>query len=184
MPRRPAAYPPAYREQIIALARAGRSSKELAQEFEPSEQTIRNWLVQAEADRGERPSVLTTDEREELSRLRRENRQLKVERDILGKAAAWFARESGTIPPDSSASCVRIRPPCRWRRCVVSSACRRVGTMRGGSERHPVALSVIQRSAWRFVRRTHARMRPTARHASSKIFGRPAIGSVRSGSRA
>jgi transposase len=104
MPRRPAAYPPAYREQIIALARAGRTSKELAKEFEPSEQTIRNWIFQDEADRGERPGVLTTDERDELSRLRRENRQLKVERDILGKAAAWFARESGTIPPDSSAS--------------------------------------------------------------------------------
>ena len=104
MPRRPAAYPSTYREQIIALARAGRTSKELAKEFAPSEQTIRNWIFQADADRGERPGVLTTDERAELSRLRRENRQLKVERDILGKAAAWFARESGTIPPDSSAS--------------------------------------------------------------------------------
>jgi transposase len=47
---------------------------------------------------------LTTGERAELTRLRRENRQLKVEREILGKAAAWFARESGTIPPDSSNS--------------------------------------------------------------------------------
>ena len=86
------------------MARAGRASKELAREFEPSEQTIRNQIFQAEADRGERPGALTTDERAELRRLRRENRQLKVERDILGKAAAWFARESGTIPPDSSAS--------------------------------------------------------------------------------
>jgi len=103
MPRRPAAYPPAYREQIIALARAGRTAKELAHEFEPSEQTIRNWLFQAAADRGERPGALTSEEHAELARLRRENRQLKVERDILGKAAAWFARETGTIPPDSSA---------------------------------------------------------------------------------
>jgi transposase-like protein len=75
------------------LARAGRAPKELAAEFEPSEQTIRNWIFQAEADRGERPGALTTEEREELSRLRRENRQLKIERDILGKAAAWFARD-------------------------------------------------------------------------------------------
>ena len=104
MPRLPVAYPPAYREQIISLARAGRTSKELAKESEPSEQTIRNGIFQAEADRGERSGVLTTGEREELSRLRRENRQLKVERDISGKAAAWFARESGTIPPDSSHS--------------------------------------------------------------------------------
>ena len=82
MPRRPAAYPAAYREQIIALARAGRTSKELAKEFEPSEQTIRNWLFQAEADRGERPGALTSEERAELQRLRRENRQLKVERGL------------------------------------------------------------------------------------------------------
>lgn len=94
MPRSPAAYPPAYGEQIIALARAGRSAKELAAEFEPSEQTIRNWLFQAEADPGERPGTLTTAEHDELIRLRRENRQLKVERDIPGKAAAWFATES------------------------------------------------------------------------------------------
>ena len=84
MPRRPVAYPAAYREQIIALARAGRTPKQLAAEFEPSEQTIRNWIFRAEADRGERPGVLTTDERVELTRLRRENRQLKVEREILG----------------------------------------------------------------------------------------------------
>ena len=104
MPRRPAAYPAAYREQLIALARAGRTPKELAVEFEPSEQTIRNWIFQAATDRGERPGALTTAEREELTRLRREVRRLKVERDILGKAAAWFARETGTIPPGSSDS--------------------------------------------------------------------------------
>jgi transposase len=104
MPRRPAAYPAAYREQIIALVRAGRSLKALAKEFEPSEQTIRNWVFQDSADRGDHPEALTMDERTELQRLRCENRQLKVERDILGKAAAWFARASGTIPPESSSS--------------------------------------------------------------------------------
>jgi transposase len=61
-------------------------------------------LLQDAADRGERPGALTTEERAELKRLRRENRQLKVERDIPGRAAAWFAREAGTIPPDSSGS--------------------------------------------------------------------------------
>ena len=61
------------------LNRGNSTPKELAAEFEPSEQTIRNWIFQAEADRGERPGALTTEEREELSRLRRENRQLKVE---------------------------------------------------------------------------------------------------------
>jgi transposase len=94
----------AYREQIIALAGAGKSPKVFAQEFEPSEQTIRIWLYQAEADRGECPSAMTSDECAELCRLRRENRQLKVERAILGNAAAWFARESRTIPSDSASS--------------------------------------------------------------------------------
>ena len=55
MPRRPAASPAANREQIIALVRAGRSPEELAKAFEPSEQTIRNWVFQDRADRGERP---------------------------------------------------------------------------------------------------------------------------------
>jgi len=57
MPRRPAAHPAAYCEQTIALARAGRSPKELAREFEQSEQTIRNWVFQGGADRGERPEA-------------------------------------------------------------------------------------------------------------------------------
>ena len=104
MPRSRKAYPVAFREQVIALAQAGRSAKELAAEFEPSEQTIRNWIAQADADAGTRHDVLTSAERQEMARLRKENRQLKVERDILGKAAAWFARETGTIPRGSTGS--------------------------------------------------------------------------------
>lgn len=104
MPRRPMAHPVASREQIIALARAGRRPKTVVQELEPSEQTIRNWLFQDGADRGERPETLTIEERAELPRPRRENRPLKAERDIVGKTAAWFAGESGTIPPADSSS--------------------------------------------------------------------------------
>ena len=63
-----------------------------AKEFEPSAQAIRNWVAQADRDEGRREDGLTTVEREELSRLRRENRQLKLERDILSKSAAWFAK--------------------------------------------------------------------------------------------
>lgn len=137
MARRPQAYPPAYREQIIALARAGRNAKELAAEFEPSEQTIRNWRFRAGVDRGEHPGELTTVERHEPARLRKENRQLKVERDILGKAAAWFARETGTIPPGSSGSGVRTRPPTRSRPNAGSSACPRAAIMRGVVVAHP-----------------------------------------------
>lgn len=97
-------YPREFKEQIIALARAGRSPAQLAEEFEPTEQTIRDWLAQADRDDGLRTDGLTTLEREELVRLRRENRQLKIEREILAKAAAWFARETEQIPPRSSGS--------------------------------------------------------------------------------
>jgi transposase len=97
-------YPPEFRAQIVELVHAGRSAGELAGEFEPSEQTIRNWVKQAELDSGRRSDGLRTEERGELRRLRRENRQLKLEREILKKAAAWFARETKAIPESDSSS--------------------------------------------------------------------------------
>ena len=97
-------YPIEFRQKIVELARAGRSAEELAKEFEPHLQTIQNWIAQADRDSGLRQDGLPSAEREELIRLRRENRQLKVERKILSKAAAWFARETGTIPEKGSAS--------------------------------------------------------------------------------
>ena len=98
------AYPPEFRRQIIELVRAGRTPEDLAQEFEPSAQSIRNWVAQADRDEGRRADGLTSTERAELTRLRRENRQLKLEREILSKAAAWFARETNSIPPKGSSS--------------------------------------------------------------------------------
>ncbi|MGD9878817.1 transposase [Reyranella sp.] len=95
-------YSPEFRRQMVELVRAGRTPEELSREFEPSSQAIRNWVAQAERDEGHRNDGLTTGERDELSRLRHENRQLKLEREILSKAAAWFARE--TIPPKDSDS--------------------------------------------------------------------------------
>ena len=97
-------YPPEFRRQLVELVRAGRSPEELAREFEPSAQTIRNWVQQADRDEGRRDDGLTTAERDELRRLRRENRQLRMEREILAKAAAWFARETDSVPPKSSGS--------------------------------------------------------------------------------
>lgn len=97
-------YPPEFRQQMVDLVRAGRTPEELAREFEPSAQAIRNWVHQSDLDEGRRQDGLTTAEREELRRLRRENRQLREEREILAKAAAWFARETGSIPPESSNS--------------------------------------------------------------------------------
>jgi len=76
----------------------------LAQEFEPTAQTIRNWIKQSDLDQGQRQDGLTRDEKAELSRLRKENKQLRLEREILKKAAAWFAQESDTVPPKSSGS--------------------------------------------------------------------------------
>jgi transposase len=92
-------YPPEYRAQIIELVRSGRSAASVAREFEPSVQTIRGWVKQADIDDGCRSDGLTSGEREEIGKLRRENRQLKLEREILKKAAAWFAQETGSVPP-------------------------------------------------------------------------------------
>jgi transposase len=93
-----------FRRQLIELVRAGRSPDELAKEFEPSAQTIRNWIKQADLDSGRRSDGLTRGEQEEIQRLRRENKQLRLEREILSKAAAWFARETEAVPPKSSHS--------------------------------------------------------------------------------
>ena len=80
-------YAPEFRRQMIELVRAGRGPEELAKEFEPSAQAIRNWVAQADRDEGRRADGLTTAEREELNRLRREIRQLKLEREILSNGA-------------------------------------------------------------------------------------------------
>ncbi len=83
MPRTKPAYAPELRQRILDLARAGRTPASLAREFEPTETTIRNWVVQAARDAGVRTDALTTDERKELNELRREVRTLREERDIL-----------------------------------------------------------------------------------------------------
>jgi transposase len=104
MPKSHTPYPEEFRQQILELIRAGRSPEELANEFEPTAQTIRNWIKQAELDHGQRHDGLSGDEKAELARLRKENKQLRLEREILSKAAAWFARETEAVPPKSSNS--------------------------------------------------------------------------------
>jgi len=88
-------YPPEFRARIVELARAGRSLASLVKEFGVTDMTIRNWLRQADLDTGRRMDGLTTEEKQELARLRKENARLREERDILEKATAWFAREAG-----------------------------------------------------------------------------------------
>ena len=104
MARTKLAYAPEYRRQIVELVRTGRTAKELAREFECSASTIRNWVRQADRDEGRREDGLTSLELEELRRLRREVRQLREEREILAKATAWFARETGSVRAKSSSS--------------------------------------------------------------------------------
>ncbi len=104
MSNRTVRYTEEFREQMVALVRTGRSAGELAQEFPPCAKTIRKWAQQADRDEGKRADGLTSVERKELATLRREVKRLKVERDILGKAAAWFARETNSIPSKDSSS--------------------------------------------------------------------------------
>jgi transposase len=96
VPRTRPAYPQEFRCEAIELLRAGRSPSELAESLGVSSQTLRNWRRQDQIDRHERDDGVTTDEREELARLRRENTRLRQERDLLKRAAAFFATENGT----------------------------------------------------------------------------------------
>ena len=104
MPKSHRPYPPEFRRQMVDLVRCGRTPEELSREFEPTAQAIWNWVRQADRDESRRQDGPTSAEREELTRLRRENRQLRHERDILAKAAAWFARETAVIASGSSNS--------------------------------------------------------------------------------
>jgi transposase-like protein len=96
MPRTRPPYPPAFRAEAVALLRtSGKPVPVIARDLGVSEQTLRNWLHQGDIDAGHgRPGELTTAEREELSQLRREVRTLQQEREILKKAAAFFAKET------------------------------------------------------------------------------------------
>ena len=104
MAKPPKVYPPEFRQKILELIRSGETGNALARRFNVSRQTITNWLKQAERDTGSRTDGLTTDERSELARLRREVKRLTIEQEILSKAAAWFARETDAIPKKPSDS--------------------------------------------------------------------------------
>ena len=86
-------YTPEFKRQMVGLVRSGRTPASLAKEFGPTPWSISLWGKQDDRDAGKGDGGLTSTEREELARLRRENRKLKEEREILSKAAAWFATE-------------------------------------------------------------------------------------------
>ena len=100
-------YPAEFRQQMVELVRAGRSPSELSREFGVTAQSINNWVGQAAIDDGKPlpgKEGLSTAEREELVRLRRQLRQVQMERDILAKATAWFAGRSDATSTKSSDS--------------------------------------------------------------------------------
>ena len=133
------AYPQEFREQVVKLVQAGgQTVSEIAREFEISTDSVRRWLKQAERDAGSRQDGLSTPERKELGQLRRDNRQLRMEREILAKAAAWFARETDSIPSGSSNSQERTRRAIRSRASAGCWESRPAGTTRGTGGR-PVA---------------------------------------------
>jgi transposase len=107
MPKSKPPYPEAFKQQIVELAMAGRTPAELSREFEVSAQSITAWIAPAATDAGKPlrgKVVLTSAERDELSRLRRRVRQLEQERDILAKATAWFAAKDGKTSSGSTNS--------------------------------------------------------------------------------
>jgi transposase len=109
MPTPKPPYAAEFKQQMVELVRAGRTPAQLAREFKCSAQSISTWVARDAADnakpqRGRARDVLSSAEREELARLRRENRQLKMERDILAKATAWFAVKDGKTSIGSSNS--------------------------------------------------------------------------------
>ncbi len=104
MPKSRPPYDQEFRRRIVELARSGQPAEQLSREFGPTSNSIRNWVRQADLDEGRRHDGLTSDERAELTQLRKENARLREERDILKKAAAWFAKEATTTPKKRSDS--------------------------------------------------------------------------------
>ena len=105
MGRRQAPYPPEFREEAVRLVReGGKSMGHVAKDLGIADQSLRNWVKQTELDAGRRTDGLTNEERAELRRLRRENRVLREEREILKKAAAFFAQEPHSKPGRPSSS--------------------------------------------------------------------------------
>jgi len=96
MPRRRRYFPPEYKAEVVELVRStGKTPAQVARELDLTETAVREWVKRADLDSGRRTDGLTSSERDELRKLRREVRDLREEREILHKAAVFFARETG-----------------------------------------------------------------------------------------
>ena len=102
MARKRPSYPPEFRRNVIELVRSGRTMQEVAHEFNVARQSVANWVKKDDLDSGRRSDGLTSAEHTEVVKLRKRVRQLETERDILSKAAAWFARETNAVPSKPS----------------------------------------------------------------------------------
>lgn len=87
-------FTPEYKADAVKLVRSGRSVASVAKDLDLTATALRDWVRRADADAGEDPSVLSTEERQEMARLRRDNKQLRMERAILKAAATFFAKEN------------------------------------------------------------------------------------------
>jgi transposase len=126
MPRTHPPYSPEFRRQMVDLVRAGRDPDDLAREFEPTGHSIRAWVAQADRNEGRRAELapgLTAAERDELIRLRRENKQLRLERDILQKPRPGLLGRSARCRP---ALPVHERKPGLFPDCRNGTRARRV----------------------------------------------------------
>ena len=148
-------YPPEFRRQMIELVRAGRSAEELAKEFEPSAQAIRNWVAQADRDAGRRSDGLTNAERIELSRLRRENKQLRLEREIPLKSRGLVRSgdEGGSVEGFQFVSAHRAVYP-------IAAMCRVLGVSSSGyyawAKRAPSARAISDAALMERIGAIHA----------------------------
>jgi transposase len=181
MPKSHPPYSAEFRAEAIRLVRSsGKTTTAIAQELGISLEALRAWLRQAELDAGERHDGLSSEDLSELRRLRRENKVLREEREILVQAAAFFVPSSLGRPPHSQEE-VRVRramnglllhyPPVPSPRCLPAWLARRGGGVDLPSALSPLC-SCVSRS-WRSIPRAG---RPMARRASTRSYGRGACG--------
>src|SRR5262245_6483015 len=153
MPKTHHPYPREFKARLVEMVRAGRTPEELAERFEPTAQSIRNWVAQAERDAGRRDDGLTTDERDELRRLRRENKVLREEREILKRPRRGLLGRPA-----------RFRPRIRVRAGAASSDGRPAAALSGSTRTLvPVRCSSIRAATRSAPIPTEARFSPCMR---------------------